>query len=212
MPKEDYLINYGEIMILSDKDIFEYVESNKLLIEPFNRDFVGPCSYDVTLGDEFIVYNDEVYDLKEKLKHEKFKIENSIMVCPLYHKLDDDTIKYYKEKYKVDAVISGGLLGTTNEYVKLPNDICAQYQGRSSFGRVFLQSHQTAGWIDAGFMGKITLEIVAYDKPVILYKNQRIGQLIFSKTNTPASVGYCDRRSSKYGGQDSVMPSLICKE
>ena len=143
---------------------------------------------------------------------EKFKIKNSIMVCPLYHKLDDEDIEYYKEKYKVDAVVSGGLLGTTNEYIKLPNDVCAQYQGRSSFGRVFLQSHQTAGWIDAGFMGKITLEIVAYDKPVILYKNQRIGQLIFSKTISPATVGYCDRASSKYGGQNSVMPSLLYRE
>ncbi len=199
-------------MILSDRDIIEYIKSNKLIIEPFNKNFIGPCSYDVTLGDEFIIYNDEVYDLKEKLNHERFKIKNSIMVCPLYHKLDEEDIQYYKKKYGVDAVISGGLLGTTNESIKLPNDVCAQYQGRSSFGRVFLQSHQTAGWIDAGFMGKITLEIVAYDKPVILYKNQRIGQLIFSKTITPAIVGYCDRTGSKYGGQESVMPSLICKE
>jgi len=199
-------------MILSDKDIFHHIELGDISIEPFNSNFVGPCSYDVTLGDEFIIYDSEVYDLKKKLDHKTFQIKNAIMVCPLCFKLDEDKINYYKEKYKVDRVVNGGLLGTTMEYIKLSNNICAQYQGRSSFGRVFLQSHQTAGWIDAGFMGKITLEIVAYDKPVILYKGQRIGQLIFSKTNSPASIGYCDRKHSKYGGQKSVMPSLIFKE
>nr|A9A9N7.1 RecName: Full=dCTP deaminase, dUMP-forming; AltName: Full=Bifunctional dCTP deaminase:dUTPase; AltName: Full=DCD-DUT [Methanococcus maripaludis C6] len=199
-------------MILSDKDIFDYVNSKRVLIEPFNSKFVGPCSYDVTLGSEFIKYKDDVYDLKKNLSHNKFEIENSIMVCPLNHHLDETIIENYKEKYNVDCVVSGGLLGTTNEYVELPNDVCAQYQGRSSFGRVFLQTHQTAGWIDSGFKGKITLEIVAYDKPVILYKNQRVGQLIFSKTLSPADIGYSDRKCSKYAGQKSVMASLIKKD
>ena len=202
----------SENMMLSDNDIINAINSEGLVIEPFNKEFVGPCSYDITLGDEFIVYTDEVYDLKEKLNHNKFKIENSIMVCPLCYELDDEKIEYFKNKYGVDIVVKGGLLGTTNEFVELPNNICAQYQGRSSFGRVFLQSHQTAGWIDAGFRGKITLEIVAYDKPVILYKNQRIGQLIFSKTITSANIGYCDRKGSKYGGQNSVKASLIHKD
>ncbi|MDK2789762.1 MAG: hypothetical protein PWP15_269 [Methanothermococcus sp.] len=206
------MLRDGEIMMLSDKDILDYINSERIVIEPFNPDFVGPCSYDVTLGDEFIIYTDEVYDLKKKRGYRKFKIDNSIMVCPLYHHLDEKIIETYKEKYDVDYVISGGLLGTTNEYIELPNDVCAQYQGRSSFGRVFLQSHQTAGWIDSGFKGKITLEIVAYDKPVILYKNQRIGQLIFSKTLSPADIGYSERKASKYAGQNSVMPSLIHTE
>ncbi len=199
-------------MILSDKDIIDYVREKKLIIEPFNKSSVGPCSYDVRLGDEFIVYTDEVYDLKKELNYDKFKIKHSIMVCPLCYNLNEDLENYLLDKYNVDKVIKGGLLGTTLEYISLPNDICAQYQGRSSFGRVFLQSHQTAGWIDAGFKGKITLEIVSYDKPVIIYKNQRVGQLIFSKTASPVNVGYCERRGSKYGGQDSVMPSLICKD
>ncbi|ABR54643.1 deoxycytidine triphosphate deaminase [Methanococcus vannielii SB] len=199
-------------MILSDKDILNYVNSGRVCINPFNRNFVGPCSYDVTLGEEFITYNEDVYDVKKQLSHRSFKIDNSIMVCPLHHHLDEKIIERYKEKYSIDCVVSGGLLGTTNEYVELPNDVCAQYQGRSSFGRVFLQSHQTAGWIDSGFKGKITLEIVAYDKPVILYKNQRIGQLIFSKTLSPADIGYSDRKCSKYARQTSVMPSLIKKD
>ena len=129
-------------------------------------------------------------------------------VARLYN-LTEEKINYFKEKYKVDYVVEGGVLGTTNEYIELPNDICAQYQGRSSLGRVFLTSHQTAGWIDAGFKGKITLEIVAFDKPVILYKNQRIGQLIFSKLLSPADVGYSERKTSKYAYQKTVMPSLI---
>lgn len=199
-------------MILSDRDILHYIELGEISIEPFNPEYLGPCSYDVTLGDEFIVYKEEVYDLRRELSHEKFKIKRAIMVCPLGYHLDEEKVEYFREKYKVDVVINRGILGTTREYIKLSNNVCAQYQGRSSFGRVFLQSHQTAGWIDAGFRGRITLEIVAYDKPVILYKGQRIGQLIFSKTTSPANVGYCERKNSKYGEQRSVTPSLIFKE
>ena len=196
-------------MILSDKDIVESIKSGALVIKPFNKNFLGPCSYDVTLGDEFIIYKDEVYDITKPLNYERIKVKNSLLVCPLNYKYDKDKLK---EKYGVDVVVEGGVLGTTNEYIELPNNICAQYQGRSSLGRVFLTSHQTAGWIDAGFRGKITLEIVAFDKPVILYVGQRIGQLIFSYLNTPAEVGYCDRKSSKYKNQSSVFPSLIHKE
>nr|2HXD_A Chain A, dCTP deaminase, dUMP-forming [Methanocaldococcus jannaschii] len=196
-------------MILSDKDIIDYVTSKRIIIKPFNKDFVGPCSYDVTLGDEFIIYDDEVYDLSKELNYKRIKIKNSILVCPLNYNLTEEKINYFKEKYNVDYVVEGGVLGTTNEYIELPNDISAQYQGRSSLGRVFLTSHQTAGWIDAGFKGKITLAIVAFDKPVILYKNQRIGQLIFSKLLSPADVGYSERKTSKYAYQKSVMPSLI---
>ncbi|AEF97065.1 dCTP deaminase [Methanotorris igneus] len=199
-------------MILSDKDIFDYVKSKRIIIEPFNPDNVGPCSYDVTLGDEFIVYNDEVYDLEKELGYKRIKIKNSILVCPLNYNLTEEKEEYFKEKYNVDYVFEGGVLGTTNEYIELPNDICAQYQGRSSLGRVFLTSHQTAGWIDAGFKGKITLEIVAFDRPVILYVNQRIGQLIFSKLLSPADIGYSERKSSKYAYQKTVMPSLIYKD
>ncbi|MBP2142995.1 dCTP deaminase (dUMP-forming) [Methanococcus voltae] len=199
-------------MMLSDTDILNELNAGNLEITPFNEKCVGPCSYDVTLGSEFIRYSSPVYDIKEELKPIKFSIDDSIMICPLNYHLDEPTIEYFKEKYNVDKIVSGGLLGTTNEYIKLPNNICAQYQGRSSFGRVFLQSHQTAGWIDTGFHGKITLEIVAYDKPVILYKNQRVGQLIFSKTLTPSKVGYSERDCSKYAGQNSVMHSLIKKD
>ncbi|WP_456418752.1 dCTP deaminase [Methanocaldococcus infernus] len=196
-------------MILSDKDILKNIESKNLIIKPFNKKHLGPCSYDVTLGDEFIIYESEVYDLTKPLEYKKVKVKSSLLVCPLNYIGD---IEKLKEKYEVDLAVKGGILGTTNEYIELPNNICAQYQGRSSLGRVFLTSHQTAGWIDAGFKGKITLEIVAFDKPVILYVGQRIGQLIFSYLNTPAEVGYCERKMSKYKNQSSVLPSLIHRD
>ncbi|XRP97580.1 dCTP deaminase [Methanocaldococcus sp. 16A] len=199
-------------MILSDKDILKLIKDNKLTIEPFNKEFLGPSSYDVTLGDEFIIYNDEVYDLSKQLNYKRIKINKSILVCPLNYNLSEEKINYFKEKYNVDYVVKGGVLGTTNEYIELPKDITSFYQGRSSLGRVFLTSHQTAGFIDAGFKGKITLEIVAHDKPVILYPNMRIGQLIFFKLNSPAEIGYCEKKTSKYAYQKSVMPSLIHKD
>lgn len=199
-------------MFLSDNDILDYINKNKLKITDFNINNLGPSSYDVTLGEDFICYTDEIYDTKQKLNYDSFTIKKGLMVCPLNYRINDTLRETYIQKYDIDDVIIGGVLGTTNEYVELPNDICAQYQGRSSFGRVFVQTHQTAGWIDAGFNGKITLEIVAYDKPVILYKDQRVGQLIFSKTLTPANIGYSDKKTSKYAGQNNVKPSDICND
>ncbi|MCQ6254234.1 dCTP deaminase [Methanocaldococcus sp.] len=196
-------------MILSDKDIIKLINENKLIIEPFNREYLGPSSYDVTLSDEFIIYDDEIYDLSKELKYKKIKIKKSILVCPINYTLNKEKIEYFKEKYNVDYVVKGGILGSTNEYIELPKEITSFYQGRSSLGRVFLTSHQTAGFIDAGFKGKITLEIVAHDKPVILYSGMRIGQLIFFKLNTPAEIGYCEKKGSKYAYQKTVMPSLI---
>ncbi|ENN95943.1 deoxycytidine triphosphate deaminase [Methanocaldococcus villosus KIN24-T80] len=198
-------------MILSDKDILKLINENKLIIEPFNREHLGPASYDVTLGNEFIVYEDEVYDLFNDLNYKRIKIKNSILICPINYNLTEEKIEYFKEKYNVDYV-SKAILGTTNEYIELPNDITSFYQGRSSLGRLFLTSHQTAGFIDAGFRGKITLEIVAHDKPVILYPNMRIGQLIFFKLNSPAEIGYCEKKNSKYAYQRTVMPSLIKRD
>lgn len=100
------------------------------------------------------------------------------------------------------------VLGSTNEYIEVPRDITVRVDGRSSIGRVFLIIHSTAGFIDPGFKGKVTLEIVNLNKnlPVILHAGMRIGQFVFEK-HEPCAKSYSERETSKYMHQMEATPS-----
>jgi len=219
-------------MILSDRKIKEYGEN---LITPFNKENVSASSYDVVLDNQFKIYQDEILSIDRLNKTTNFTAER-ILLCPTSYDGKEEEIDYSNifEKLNVkycDWVLSdnlwlkerngnikldkediivhcGGLLGTTKECIKLPKNIACQYQGRSSYGRLFLQSHQTAGWIDSGYFGKITLEITALDKPVLLEANKRIGQLIFTYLTEKCQNPY----NGKYQGQDGVVESKIYQD
>jgi len=193
--------------MLNDKDIKEYIKSNKIKICGFIEDNIGPCSYDVRLGNEIIIYKNEVLDLEienEYMKY-KFNIGDKVLLCPAWKEYSNKEKEKLCKKYNCVEVFDCGILGLTMEHIELPNDICAQYQGRSSYGRLFLTSHQTAGWIDAGFKGKVVLEILAGDRPIILKIGERIGQIIFFKMTEPCNIGYNDRDVSKYKNQNNVI-------
>lgn len=101
-------------------------------------------------------------------------------------------------------------LGHTKETVTLPDDICAIISGRSSIARKGLIIHTTAGWIDAGFSGEITLEIMNFNnEPIILPKDKRVGQLVFFQMDTPAEKPYGSQESSKYQGQKGPTRSRL---
>ena len=91
-------------------------------------------------------------------------------------------------------------LATTQEYVKVPDDLVARVEGRSSMGRLGVTMHVTAGYVDPGFEGRITLEISNIGAmPVALYPGQRVCQLVFETMTTPAELPYCHpKRNSKY--------------
>ena len=102
------------------------------------------------------------------------------------------------------------VLGVTLEKVKLPNDIVARVEGRSSLGRLGIIVHSTAGFIDAGFEGTITLEITNINNvPVALYPGMRVCQLAFETMSSPAEVPYGDKKSAKYQGQDMPVESRL---
>lgn len=195
----------GEKVILCDNTIRKMVNEKKIIIKPFNDKFVGPGSYDLTLSGEFGYYFSDYYNIEDDcekyLKKYKFNNGDKILIFPNWWEYDSEMF----EDCDIKHVFYGGVLGLTNEIIELPNNICAQYQGRSSLGRIFLTSHQTAGWIDAGFKGRIVLELVAHDRPVILTIGKRIGQLIFLKMDNNCDVGYCDMERSKYKNQYSVI-------
>lgn len=176
--------------ILSDKTIKEYLEEGKIVIDSLkDEQQIQPSSVDMRLGDEFKV----------------FKVIRKPYIDPK----DEDDIAEYMESSTVpegEAFIihpNEFALATTQEYVKVPDDLVARVEGRSSMGRLGVTMHVTAGYVDSGFEGRITLEISNIGAmPVALYPGQRVCQLVFETMTTPAELPYGHpKRNSKYMNQ-----------
>ena len=172
--------------ILSDKTIKEYLEEGKIVIDPLkDEQQIQPSSVDMRLGDEFKV----------------FKVIRKPYIDPK----DEEDIAEYMESSTVpegEAFIihpNEFALATTQEYVKVPDDLVARVEGRSSMGRLGVTMHVT-GYVDPGFEGRITLEISNIGAmPVALYPGQRVCQLVFETMTTPAELPYGHpKRNSKY--------------
>lgn len=178
-------------MILSDNSIMnrlccEEDDPKRLVIEPFSEEYVGPASYDISLGNSFLLKrkDDKPIDIHKN--------------CGGYRRVTSDQFILYPNNF---------VLATTIEYISLPNDIAAFVQGRSSVGRLGLNV-QDAGFIDPGFSGEITLELYNFSRvPIPLEKGMRIAQLVFYETY-PCSKTY----NGKYKGQHGATPSLIFKD
>ncbi|MDR3222226.1 MAG: dCTP deaminase [Methanobrevibacter sp.] len=185
--------------ILSDKDIKKYLNSKKIIIEPL-KDFekqIQPSSVDLRIGNEF----------------KSFKIVKKPFIDPK----DSIDLSSYMESINIpdgDSFIihpNEFALATTHEAVKIPNDLVARVEGRSSIGRLGVTMHVTAGYIDPGFEGRITLEISNIGKmPVALYPGQRVCQIVFETMTSPSEKPYGHpQRDSKYMGQISPESSRI---
>jgi dCTP deaminase len=185
--------------ILSDQDIKKYLEEGKITIEPLEDPGrqIQPSSVDLRIGNEF----------------KGFRIIRKPCIDPL----DKSDLESYMESFHMEQgeafIIHPGefALATTYEAVKLPDDLVARVEGRSSMGRLGITMHVTAGYIDPGFQGKITLEISNIGKmPVALYTGQRVCQIVFETMTSPSErpYGHPDR-DSKYMGQDKPVTSKI---
>jgi len=188
-------------MILSDKDIKEYIESGKIKINPV-PDFeiqLGPASLDVRLNNIFRVFN-----------HTQ---------VPYIDPKNKSTFENLTEVIKIEEnkpfVLQPGqfILASTLEEVELPDDVGARIEGRSSWGRLGIIVHSTAGYIDPGFKGKITLEMSNIGMlPVLLYPGMRICQLSFEKLSSPAQKPYPQKKDAKYFGDQLPQESKIYKD
>lgn len=171
-------------MILSDHTIYQYLDDGRLVIEPLEREQIQPASVDIRLGRHF-------------LKLDENKFEAMTMT---------DEINYVH--FEEDAIIipsNSFLLATTMEYIKLPCDLTAFVEGRSSIGRMGLFI-QNAGWVDPGFEGEITLELYNANRlPIRLEAGRRICQLVFAKMDAEAKNPY----TGKYQCQRSAVGSRI---
>lgn len=198
-------------MILSDNDIIDRVDSGDIGITPFNRDNVEPASVDLRLGEDFKIVELDVgpkwvpWTLRKKLGklYTAFGWGPSIDI-----KEQDDSAFHYTETTG-DVTIPPGtfVLATTKERVELPDDVAANVLGRSSLGRIGISVHQTAGFVDNGFEGTITLELSNHGPaPVTLYENQRICQIVFKELTSPSDVPY-GHEGSQYQNQTGATTS-----
>ncbi len=171
-------------MVLSDIKIKEYLKSGKLGIDPLPENGIQPASVDLTLGDHFLVIEAnhmDYIDIKSEIKYREIISES------------------------VTVPAHSFILATINEYVKIPSDLVAFVEGRSSVGRTGLFIHN-AGLIDPGFEGKITLELFnANSLPIKLISGRRICQLVICELDQAAENPY----KGKYQGQSNTVGSRI---
>lgn len=181
-------------MILSDNDIFAKIEAGEIVISsPYEqwKSQIGASSMDLRLGKYFKVY-----------KHGKYPV-----LDPKRMAVDEDMTQLIEIPDDEAFIVQPGefVLGVTLEKITLPTDVVARVEGRSSLGRLGIIIHSTAGFVDAGFSGTITLEITNINRmPVALYPGQRVCQLAFEPMSSPAKVPYAEKKTSKY--QDQIFP------
>lgn len=174
-------------MILSDKTLKEMISNGSLGVSPLDEESIQPASIDCRLGDDFLVVEDRQMDT--------ISLSSEI----IYRKITGPTITIPPHSF---------LLATTMEYVKLPNDLTAFVEGRSSIGRIGLFI-QNAGWVDPGFEGQITLELYnANSLPIRLEAGRRICQLVFCRMDQAALTPY----KGKYQGQRNATGSQVFKD
>lgn len=171
-------------MILSDLTLKAMLDSGELLVEPLDQEQIQPASIDVRLGDHFLKVDEnrlDVIRLDEEVRYEEIT-QREIIIPP-----------------------NSFLLATTREYIRLPDDVTAFVEGRSSIGRIGLFI-QNAGWVDPGFEGTITLELYNANRlPIRLQADRRICQLVFARMDRATPNPY----RGKYQGQRQATGSRI---
>ncbi len=171
-------------MILSDKTIMSLLQKGTLSITPLQDNQIQPASVDIRLGNTFSIVEDSstaILTLSEKILYKKIRAEKYLLMPGQF------------------------VLATTMEYIKLPNNLTAFVEGRSSLGRMGLFI-QNAGWVDPGFSGEITLELFNANRCAIeLQTGRRIGQLVFAQMDQEALHPY----RGKYQEQRDATGSKV---
>ena len=180
-------------MILSDRTIKKEIAAGRIVIEPYEEAAVQPSSVDLRLDHRFIVFRNHTFshiDVKANLEELTDMVEAS----------DDDPFILHPGEF---------VLGSTAERVAIPADLVGRIEGKSSLGRLGLLIHTTAGFVDAGWDGQLTLEFSnVASLPITLYPGMKIGQISFIQMTTDADNPYgSGSLGSKYQGQQGPRPS-----
>jgi dCTP deaminase len=180
-------------VVLADRTIQRLLAEGRIGIEPYDESLLQPSSVDVRVDRLFRVFHNARYpfiDVKEP---------------------QDDLTELVEVEDETPFILHPGefVLGSTLERVRLPDDLVARLEGKSSLGRLGLLIHSTAGFIDPGWDGHVTLELSnVANLPITIYYGMKIGQLSFVQMSEPAAVPYgAGELGSKYQGQKGPTPS-----
>jgi dCTP deaminase len=181
------------LMILSDVSLRKAIADGRIGIEPFDAEMIQPSSIDVRVDSQFRVFRNHsagVIDVKRDMR----------MLTELVEIADDGVFILHPGEF---------VLASTRERITVPDDLVARVEGKSSLGRLGLLIHQTAGFIDSGWDGHITLELAnVASLPITIYPGMKIGQISFMTMTTPAEHPYGKgAHGSKYQGQRGPTPS-----
>jgi dCTP deaminase len=180
-------------VLLSDRDILAEIDAQRVRLEPFDADMVQPSSIDVRLDRLFRVFENHKYPHIDPAQDQP------------------DLTREVQPEGDEPFILHPGefVLGSTYEVVSLPDDVAARLEGKSSLGRLGLLTHSTAGFIDPGFSGHVTLELAnVANLPIKLWPGMKIGQLCFFRLSSPAEQPYgSPRYGSRYQGQRGPTPS-----
>ena len=181
-------------MLLSDRDILTEIDAGRVALNPWDPAMVQPSSIDVRLDRFFRVFENHKYPHIDPAEDQP-----------------DLTREIVVEGEHEPFILHPGefALGSTYEVVSLPDDIAARVEGKSSLGRLGLLTHATAGFIDPGFTGHVTLDLAnVATLPITLWPGMKIGQLCFFRLTSPAEHPYGSAKyGSRYQGQRGPTPS-----
>jgi dCTP deaminase len=185
-------------MILSDVTIREEIAAGRIVIDPFDETCVQPSSVDLHVDSQFRVFANSRYpfiDVKAPMPD----------LTELVEVADGEPFILHPGEF---------VLGSTAERVALPSDTVARLEGKSSLGRLGLLIHSTAGYVDPGWNGYLTLELSnVANLPITIYPGMKIGQISFFRLSTPAALPYGSKSTrSKYQGQRGPTPSRFFEE
>ena len=185
-------------MVLSDRTIKERLRAGKIRIEPFDPSDVQPASVDVHLDRKILVFRNwhrPYIDVRQDMSG----LTEMVKSAP------DEPFVLHPGEF---------VLGSTLEHIELPDDLVARLEGKSSLGRIGLLIHSTAGYVDPGWRGHLTLELSnVANLPIMLYYKMKIGQISFLELTTPADNPYgSEVLGSKYQGQTVPTASRIHRE
>jgi dCTP deaminase len=174
-------------MLLSDRDIRAEIEAGRIQLDPLELDFIQPSSMDIRLDRFFRLFDNHRYAFIDPAQQQD-ELTHLIEVEP------DEAFVLHPGEF---------VLGSTYEFVTLPDDIAARLEGKSSLGRLGLLTHSTAGFVDPGFRGHVTLELSnVATLPIKLWPGMKIGQLCFFRLSSASERPYGSGPSgSRYQGQ-----------
>jgi dCTP deaminase len=180
-------------VLLSDRDIRAEIASGRVELEPYDEEMIQPSSVDVRLDRFFRVFENHRYPHIDPA-------EDQPELTQAVEPEDDKPFILHPGEF---------VLGSTYEIVTLPDDVAARLEGKSSLGRLGLLTHSTAGFIDPGFSGHVTLELSnVATLPIKLWPGMKIGQLCFFRLSSPSEHPYgSEKYGSRYQGQRGPTPS-----